>query len=80
LPHPALRAVDLHDGLVRTTVTVGKDPVALAVGAGSIWVANGTDKTISRVDPSRGRVETIKLGANPTALAANQDGVWVAVS
>jgi DNA-binding SARP family transcriptional activator/DNA-binding beta-propeller fold protein YncE len=81
LPRPALRAVNLHDQLIRTSVTVGKDPVALAVAAGSIWVANGTDKTISRVDPSRGRpVKTIKLGVNPTAIAADRDGVWVAVS
>jgi DNA-binding SARP family transcriptional activator len=80
LPRPKLRAVDLHDRLVRATVTVGKDPVALIAAAGSIWVASGTDQTISRVDPSRGRrLETIKLGANPTALAADRDGIWVAV-
>jgi DNA-binding beta-propeller fold protein YncE len=79
LPRPALRAVDLHDQLVHTTVTVGHRPVAVAVAGGSIWVANGTDKTLTRVDPSRGRViETIKLDANPTAVAADPRGVWVA--
>jgi DNA-binding SARP family transcriptional activator/streptogramin lyase len=80
-PYPALRAVDLHDRLVRTTVAVGNDPVAVVVAAGSIWVASGSDETISRVDPSRGRVvETIKLGASPTALAVDRDGVWVAAA
>jgi DNA-binding SARP family transcriptional activator/DNA-binding beta-propeller fold protein YncE len=80
-PHPALRAVDLHDRLVRTTVAVGKDPVAVVTAAGSIWVAGRGDETVSRVDSSRARVvETIKLGAHPTALAADREGVWVAVA
>jgi DNA-binding SARP family transcriptional activator/DNA-binding beta-propeller fold protein YncE len=79
-PYPALREVDLHDQLVRSTVAVGNDPVALADAAGSIWVASAREETISRVDPSRGRVvETIKVGASPTALAADRDGIWVAV-
>src|SRR5262249_13993289 len=78
-PHPALRIVDLHDQLVRTTVTVGNDPVAVTDAAGSIWVANDRDETISRVDPLRSRVvETIDVEASPTALAADRDGVWVA--
>jgi DNA-binding SARP family transcriptional activator/streptogramin lyase len=80
LPRPRLRAVDIHDQLLRATVTVGEDPVAVAAGAGSIWVASRRDRTISRVDPSPGRVvETIKLGARPAALAGDRHGVWVAV-
>jgi DNA-binding beta-propeller fold protein YncE len=79
-PHPALRAVDVHDRLVRTTITVGKDPEAVVAAGGSVWVANENDGTVSRVDPSRARlVSTIKLGAHPAALAADRDGVWVAV-
>jgi DNA-binding beta-propeller fold protein YncE len=80
-PHPALRAVDLHDRLVRTTVAVGNDPVAIVAAAGSIWVAGGSDATVVRVDSSQSRiVATIRVGARPTALAADQDGVWVAVA
>jgi sugar lactone lactonase YvrE len=79
-PHPALRAVDLHDQIVRTTIAVGADPVAVVAAGDSIWVADGTGGTVSRVDPSRTwRVSTISLGAHPTALAADRDGVWVAV-
>jgi DNA-binding SARP family transcriptional activator len=79
-PHPALRAVDLHDRLVRTTIAVGTDPVAVVAAGDLIWIADRTDGTLSRVDPSQARrVSTIRLGAHPTALAADRDGVWVAV-
>lgn len=79
-PHPALRAVDLHDQLVRATIATGADPVAVVVAGNSIWVADGAGATVSRVDPSRSmRVSTIRLGEHPTALAADRDGVWVAV-
>jgi DNA-binding SARP family transcriptional activator/streptogramin lyase len=79
-PHPALRAVDVHDRLVRTTIAVGSDPVAIVAAGDSLWVASANDETVARVDPSRARlVSTVKLGAHPTALAADRDGVWVAV-
>jgi streptogramin lyase len=79
-PRPVLRAVDLRDQLPRARVSVGEDPVAVAAAARSIWVANRSDRTLSRVDPSRGRVvETINLGARPAALAGDRNGVWVAV-
>jgi DNA-binding beta-propeller fold protein YncE len=65
---------------VRTTIAVGKDPVAVVAAAGWIWVAGENDGTVSQVDPTRARLlSTIKLGAHPTALAADRDGVWVAV-
>src|SRR5262249_14861740 len=69
-PYPALRAVALHDRLVRAKVAVGNDPVAVVATAGFVWVASGNDRTVSRVDPSQARLAaTIKLGARPTALA-----------
>jgi sugar lactone lactonase YvrE len=80
-PYPALRRVDLHDRLVRTTIRVGNGPVAVVAAAGSIWAASGSDGTLSRVDPRQERVvATIELGARPTALAADRHGVWVAAA
>jgi DNA-binding SARP family transcriptional activator/streptogramin lyase len=77
-PYPALRTVDLHDRLVQDTWHVGRDPAAVAVTAGSVWVASPTEASISRVDPSHeGVAKTIKLGPNPIALAADRDGIWV---
>jgi YVTN family beta-propeller protein len=46
---------------------------------GSIWVANHFDDTVSRLDPSTGRVEgTIAVGEGPNALTAAAGSVWVA--
>ena len=66
-------------GSVDATVPVGARPVALTVGAGSLWVANLDDETVTRIDlSSRQAVRTIPTGSAPTALAATPNGVWVA--
>jgi DNA-binding SARP family transcriptional activator len=77
-----LRRVDLHSRSLDDPIDVGEHPVAVAVAAGSIWVASedGSEGTIYRVDPAEEEVvDTIPLGARPTALAADRHGVWVAV-
>ena len=44
-------------------IPVGDEPVAVAVGAGSVWVANAGDGTVSRIDPAtRKVVKTIEVG------------------
>jgi DNA-binding beta-propeller fold protein YncE len=59
-------------------IVVGKGPAAVAVGADSIWVANGADGTVSRIDPSRNVVEkTMRVGAEPIDLVAGLGAVWV---
>ncbi len=74
----ALRRVDTESRLVQTTIPVGSDPVAVAVTAGSVWVASRSDRAIKRVDAEQNRVDTLGLGSAPIALAADQNGVWVA--
>lgn len=77
-----LRRIDLHSRSVDDPIDVGESPVAVAVAAGSTWVASsdGKEGTIYRVDPADEEVvDAIPLGARPTALAADRDGVWVAV-
>jgi YVTN family beta-propeller protein len=65
-------------GAIGRTVSVGAQPVAIASGAGALWVANLDDQTVTRVDMSSGQaVRTIALGAPPTALAATNHAVWV---
>jgi ABC-type transport system substrate-binding protein/DNA-binding SARP family transcriptional activator len=68
-------------GSIAATVPVGARPVALASGAGSLWVANVDDRSVTRVDLSSGqRLRTIPMTRAPTALAANARAVWVADS
>jgi DNA-binding beta-propeller fold protein YncE/tRNA A-37 threonylcarbamoyl transferase component Bud32 len=58
---------------------VGDDPRSLAVGAGSVWVTNTADGSISRVDPETARVlgNPLDVGGRPTNVAAGGGRVWV---
>ncbi len=58
---------------------VGRDPRSLAVGAGSVWVTNTSDGTISEIDPDSARVigSPIEVGGRPTNIAAGGGDVWV---
>jgi hypothetical protein len=50
---------------------------AAASGSGAIWVAN-PGGTVSRIDPSKGRlVATIEVGGRPVGLAVRDGSVWV---
>jgi len=60
------------------TIGVGPHPLGVAVGEGSVWVANG-DGTVSRIDPSSFEATTIRVGSNLTGIAAGEGAVWVAV-
>ena len=65
-------------GSVAATVSVGARPVAIASGAGALWVGNLDDQSVTRVDPaSRQAVRHIPIGDTPTGLAATRTAVWV---
>jgi YVTN family beta-propeller protein len=68
--------------LVPQQVTVGTDPSAIALGFGSIWVANRGDGTVSRIQAGGvgrpARVQTIAVGERPVDIAAGEGAVWVA--
>ena len=61
------------------SITVGQNPVDVAVGLDSVWVASG-DGTVSRIDPIAARVvETIRVGRNIGGIAVGGGLVWVTV-
>ena len=61
------------------SITVGQNPVDVAVGQDSVWVASG-DGTVSRIDPIAARVvETIRVGGNLGGIAVGGGLVWVTV-
>jgi YVTN family beta-propeller protein len=73
--------IDPKTNAVVATITVGREPFAIAVGGDAVWVANRTDFTVSRIDPRTNRVEAIiPTGNRPMGLAADDDEVWVSVS
>ncbi len=65
-------------GSIAATVAVGARPVAIAAGAGALWVGNLDDQSVTRVDvASRQAVRHIPIGDTPTGLAATETAVWV---
>jgi ABC-type transport system substrate-binding protein/class 3 adenylate cyclase len=77
----AVLAVDTATGQ-QQSVQVGDGPDAVAVGAGSVWVANAGDGTVSEVNPSAQRVVGVPIyvGNGPTGIAVGGGAVWVALS
>ena len=65
-------------GRVVATVGVGNRPTAIAAGAGSLWVTNGNDGTVTRIDPQTLATRTIPVGNDPAAVAVDDTGAWVA--
>jgi YVTN family beta-propeller protein len=71
--------IDPKTNRVVQQIGVGTQPGAIAVGDGTVWVANSDDKTISRIDTATRTVaHTIPLTATPTGVAVSGGTVWVA--
>ncbi len=72
-------AVDPATGHVAASVPVGSAPAGIATGAGSIWVTNGADGTVTRIDPHGPHVEqTLVVGSLPAGVGYGAGAVWVA--
>ena len=71
--------VDSADTSVTLTKQVGNGPTAVLSAFDSIWVANQSDGTVTRLNPSTGDVQaTIPVEEGPNALAVAGDSLWVA--
>ena len=74
----SVAVIDARTNAVVGAVPVGIGPGAITFGAGSLWVANADEQTVSRVDPTSLRtVGTIAVGDPPTGIAASPGAVWV---
>ena len=79
-PAPPANSVGIlnDDGSLRNEIPVGQGPDGLAYGAGAVWVSNGSDGTVSRINPHmRAVVQTISVGSSPTAITITGEDVWV---
>jgi YVTN family beta-propeller protein len=75
----SLGVIDPRTNQVVADVSVGSRPSAVAIGEGSVWVANSGDGTVSRIDQkSLVVVETIGIGAPVIDVAAGDGAVWTA--
>jgi YVTN family beta-propeller protein len=68
--------IDPRSGHVSRATVVGRLPEAVAFGAGSVWIANRGDDTISRLDRSGRASAVVPLDAQPTALAFADGWLW----
>jgi YVTN family beta-propeller protein len=75
----SVAVIDPKTNSVVESIPVGSGPGPIAVGEGSVWVANIDDETVVQIDPTtRKVVDTIGVGVEPTDLAVGEGVVWVA--
>jgi DNA-binding beta-propeller fold protein YncE len=59
-------------------VTTGASPQSLAVGSGSLWVANHDARTVTRIDQASGKVVAdIPVPSEPHRVAYGAGAAWV---
>jgi YVTN family beta-propeller protein len=75
-------ALDPASGRVLTSVEVGADPAGITSAGGRVWVINGGDGTLTRIDSrDSGHVDqTVKVGSAPVGVTGGFGAVWVANS
>jgi DNA-binding SARP family transcriptional activator/streptogramin lyase len=75
----SVAALDTRSGKVAADVPIGGSPVALAVGAGSVWAVDGDHSTVSRIDErTKDQVPIGGLGSDVKDLAFGFGSLWVA--
>jgi DNA-binding SARP family transcriptional activator/streptogramin lyase len=77
LPPDSVGFIDARSGRVTRSIPVGRDPVAVTMAGDSVWVANSTDGTVTRIDRATGRTVTIGVQGHPTGLTYYQGTLWV---
>ena len=77
-PDGHVSRIDADSGRIMGSVGVGNGPSAIAAGAGSVWVTNSADGTVTRIEPTTLVPTTIPVGHGPAAVAVNAAGVWIA--
>jgi DNA-binding SARP family transcriptional activator/streptogramin lyase len=80
-PPNSVARIDRARTKVESYVGVGRDPRAIAVGLGDVWVANAEDGTVDRLDPATGRLQGHPIGVGGddlSGLAIGSGSVWVA--
>lgn len=77
----SLAVIDPGSNRMVDTVPTGGDPTDVSAGAGSIWVANTRDDTVTQVDPAaKSVIRTLTPGRTVAGLATGAGGVWIADS
>jgi YVTN family beta-propeller protein len=73
----AVWRVDPSTGRVISTIGVGAGPGTVVLGEGSVWVANTSADTVSRIDQASSQVTTIEVGGHPSGVVVGAGSAWV---
>jgi peptide/nickel transport system substrate-binding protein len=74
-----LAAVAMDSGDISSMTALARAPAAVASGMGSLWVADASGQTVSRIDPENGNVvDRIQVAGEPGSIVAGGDAIWVA--
>ena len=72
-------AIDAATGRISGRLAAGRTPTALARGPGGrLWMVDAEARTLMRLDPESGELETTATGATPVDVAVGAGGLWVA--
>jgi YVTN family beta-propeller protein len=79
LESDSVGALDASNGRVLAVSSIGTTPGSVAVGEGSVWVANPESDSVSRIDLKTHTLgQTIPVGLSPSGVAVGGGFVWVA--
>jgi YVTN family beta-propeller protein len=72
--------IDTATNSVGATIPIGGTPTGVAVGEGSVWIADPGTRSVIRVDPSKNEIAArIPVGGRPRGIAVGDGLVWVSV-
>lgn len=74
-----LTRIDPATNSVEEVIPIGGYPSAVAVGEGSVWIADPGTRSVVRVDPKTSDVYRIKVGARPRGITVGDGFVWISV-
>ena len=63
----------------RSRQALAGPPAAVGTGSGSVWAADASNGTVSRIDPHSGVVvDRIVVGGDPASITSGDGAIWVA--
>jgi len=77
LSTPRLSRIDPARKRVAARFPTGNGPTAIALGLGDLWLTDGFENTVSRIDPTGVLLATIPVGHGASAVAVGEGAVWV---
>jgi YVTN family beta-propeller protein len=67
-----------QDGSLELATELGQRPGAIAIGLGSLWIAQPDRGIVTRLDLADGSIiDTIRVGTSPAGVAVGEGSVWV---